>query len=97
MKEEPMTFELKSKADGEAELWLDGKRLRYVGDFSIKSSASESNAELELKLLVKIQANQENFKKENMTPCPKGTIGDRGDPKSGKGFMKKYLGKQLQY
>lgn len=52
--EEPMTFELKQSADGKMGLWLDGKRLRYVGDFNLRSSAAESTVELEIKLLVRL-------------------------------------------
>lgn len=41
-----------------------------------------------------IESFNENYQRRG-TPCPKGTNGARGDPKSGKGFMTKYLGKQL--
>lgn len=55
--EEPMIFELKCSEDGEMGLWLDEKKLRYVGDFNLSSSAAMETAELEIKLLVRLWAN----------------------------------------
>lgn len=59
MGNEPMKLEVREEDDGFG-LYLDGKRLEYIEEYNIKSSANGCTAELSIKMLVKYPVSQEN-------------------------------------
>ena len=60
MVEQPMGLEIKSKAGGGYNLYLDGKRIHHVEDYELKSSTFGCKAELTLKMLVSFPVTQES-------------------------------------